>query len=44
MIALAVVFADRRGGEGITEAMRRLQLNRGDAIRAVFDPPPAPAE
>ena len=44
MIALAVVFADRRGGEGITEAMRRLQPTRGDAIRAVRDPPPAPAE
>ena len=38
MIALAAVLADRRGDEGITEAMRRLQLNRGDAIRAVRHP------
>ncbi len=41
-IALAVVFAIHQPGEGPVTTMRRLQLDRGAAIRAVCEPPAIP--
>ena len=37
-IAMAVVFANRRAGEGIVTVARRFQLYRREAIQAICGP------
>ena len=43
-IALAVVFTNQSEGESLAETLRRFQLQRKDAIRAVCEPSPDPID